>query len=81
MRWSLTRPRGGLWGHPDFMKLWIGQSISEFGTPISQIAIPWIAIHNLNESAFKVASMKQFLPFLLANVLQGPLPAVEEPGA
>ena len=73
MRWSLKRPRGGLWGHPDFMKLWIGQSISEFGTPISQIAIPWIAIHNLNESAFKVASLTtvQFLPFLLFTLPAG----------
>ena len=45
-RWSLKRPRGGLWDHPDFMKLWAGQTISEFGTPVSQIAIPWIAITN-----------------------------------
>jgi MFS family permease len=73
MRWSLKRPRGGLWGHPDFMKLWIGQSISEFGTPISQIAIPWIAIKTLNASAFAVASLTtvQFLPFLLFTLPAG----------
>jgi MFS family permease len=49
------------------MKLWIGQTISEFGTPVSQIAIPWIAIKNLDASAFAVASLGtvQFLPFLL----------------
>ena len=55
------------------MKLWIGQSISEFGTPVSQIAIPWIAIKTLNESAFAVASLTtvQFLPFLLFTLPAG----------
>jgi len=32
------------------MKLWAGQTISEFGTPVSQIAIPWIAIKNLKRA-------------------------------
>src|SRR5213592_2202259 len=72
-RRRLRRPRGGLWRHPDFMKLWAGQTISEFGTPVSQIAIPWIAIKNLNESAFAVASLTtvQFLPFLLFTLPAG----------
>ncbi len=67
MAWRVKRPRGGLWGHPDFMKLWIGQSISEFGTPVSQLAIPWIAIKIIKASAFEVAALTtvQFLPFLL----------------
>lgn len=58
---------GSLWRHRDFMKLWIGQSISEFGTPVSQIAIPWIAIKIIDASAFEVAALTtvQFLPFLL----------------
>ncbi len=34
----------GLWRHPDFLKLWVGQSISEFGTRISRTAIPLIAV-------------------------------------
>ncbi len=55
------------------MKLWIGQSISEFGTPISQIAIPWIAIKTLDASAFEVAALGtvQFLPFLLFTLPAG----------
>ena len=55
------------------MKLWVGQTISEFGTPVSQIAIPWIAIKNLEESAFAVASLTtvQFLPFLLFTLPAG----------
>ena len=55
------------------MKLWAGQTISEFGTPVSQIAIPWIAIENLHETAFAVASLTtvQFLPFLLFTLPAG----------
>jgi MFS family permease len=55
------------------MKLWTGQTISEFGTPISQIAIPWLAIKNLNASAFEVATLGtvQFLPFLLFTLPAG----------
>ncbi|MBE2267038.1 MAG: MFS transporter, partial [Anaerolinea sp.] len=37
----------GLWRHPDFMKLWIGQSISELGTRISRDGIPLIAVITL----------------------------------
>ena len=43
------RPRGGLWGHADFLKLWAGQSISEFGSQISQLAIPWLAAVGLGD--------------------------------
>ena len=67
MRWSLKRPRGGLWGHPDFMKLWIGQSISEFGSQVSQLAIPWLAAVELHASPiqFSLLSIFGFLPFIL----------------
>ncbi|MBZ0274673.1 MAG: MFS transporter, partial [Anaerolineae bacterium] len=34
----------GLWRHPDFMKLWIGQTISEFGSRISRDGIPLTAV-------------------------------------
>ena len=37
----LRLPTGGLWSHKDFMKLWTGQSISEAGSQVSQLAIPW----------------------------------------
>ena len=37
-----ARP-AALWSHQDFLKLWTGQSISEFGSQISGLAIPWLA--------------------------------------
>ena len=61
------RPRGGLWGHADFLKLWAAQSISEFGSQISQLAIPWLAAVGLGASPFEFSllGVVGFLPFIL----------------
>src|SRR5260221_5728271 len=40
----MNRHFTGLWRHPDFMKLWVGQSISELGSRISREGIPLIAV-------------------------------------
>jgi MFS family permease len=63
----LQRPSGGLWAHRDFIRLWTGQSISEFGSQVSQLAIPWIAALGLHASPleFSVLGMLGFLPFIL----------------
>jgi len=60
-------PTGGLWRHPDFLRLWSAQTISQFGTQISQLALPLAAILVLDASAFEVALLGtvEFLPFLL----------------
>ena len=34
----------GLWRHPDFMKLWVGQTISGFGSHITRDGLPLVAI-------------------------------------
>lgn len=63
----LRRPSGGLWAHRDFVKLWTGQSISELGSQVSQLAIPWLAAVGLHASplAFSLLSVLGFLPFIL----------------
>ena len=63
----LRRPTGGLWSHPDFVKLWTGQSISELGSQVSQLAIPWLAAVGLHASpiAFSLLGVLGFLPFIL----------------
>ena len=63
----LRRPRGGLWAHGDFLKLWTGQSISELGSAVSQLGIPWIAAVGLHASPleFSILGMLGFLPFIL----------------
>ncbi len=49
------------------MKLWTGQSISELGSQVSQLAIPWIAAVGLHASPleFSILGMLGFLPFIL----------------
>src|SRR5256885_4154557 len=75
MRRSLKSiyPSGGLWRHGDFMKLWAGQSISEFGSQVSQLAIPLVAVVVLKATAFEVASLAtvEFLPFILFTLPAG----------
>ena len=72
-RLKLAWPQGGLWRHGDFLKLWTGETISQFGTQISQLAIPLTAILVLDASAFEVASLGTvyFLPFLLFTLPAG----------
>jgi len=63
----LRRPSGDLWHHADFLKLWTGQSISEFGSQVSALAIPWLAAKELHASPieFSVLGVLAFLPFIL----------------
>jgi MFS family permease len=55
------------------MKMWTGQTISQFGSAISQLALPIIAVRLLHASAFAVAALGtvEFLPFLLFTLPAG----------
>jgi MFS family permease len=66
-------PEGGLWRHSDFLKLWSAETVSQFGTQISQLALPLAAIDVLHASAFEVAALTtvEFLPFLLVSLPAG----------
>src|SRR6266700_4053478 len=66
-------PTGGLWRHADFLKLWSAETVSQFGTQISQLALPLAAIDVLHASAFEVAALTtvEFLPFLLVSLPAG----------
>jgi hypothetical protein len=37
-----------LWRHPDFMKLWAGQTVSELGSVVTRAALPLAAIITLH---------------------------------
>jgi MFS family permease len=62
-----------LWRHADFMKLWTGQSISVFGTAITQLALPLTAIVILKATPFEIGLLGtvEFLPFLLVGLPAG----------
>jgi MFS family permease len=66
-------PRGGLWRHGDFLKLWSAETVSQFGTQISVLALPLVAILVLDASAFEVALLGviDFLPFIIFTLPAG----------
>ena len=66
-------PRGGLWRHSDFLKLWSAETISQVGSQVSGLAIPLVAIITLHASAFQVAllSVVEFSPFILVSLPAG----------
>jgi MFS family permease len=67
------RPRGALWRHGDFLRLWSGEAISAFGTQISTLALPFIAVTILRTSAARVAALVtlEYLPVALFSLPAG----------
>jgi predicted MFS family arabinose efflux permease len=60
-------PRSPLYRHADFRRLWAAQTGSRFGSQISQLALPLVAVLSLRSSAFRVSLLGaiEMLPFLL----------------
>ncbi len=46
--------RGGLWHHLDFRRLWIGETVSQFGSMVSGLALPLVAILVVHATTFEV---------------------------
>lgn len=59
--------------HPDFLKLWTGQTVSIFGSLITRVALPLLAILTLGASPLQVAllQMADGAPPLLAGPWAG----------
>jgi MFS family permease len=38
-----TGPAPSLWRHPEFLKLWLGRTVSSFGSQVSRLAVPLAA--------------------------------------
>ena len=64
---------GRLWRHGDFMRLWVGQTVSEAGTQVSQLAVPTVAILLLHATPFQVGLLTalEFLPFPVLGLVAG----------
>jgi MFS family permease len=67
------RLRLGVLRQPDFRRLWLGHTISQFGTQVTALALPLAAILVLQAGAFEVALLGalEFLPFLLFTLIAG----------
>ncbi len=66
-------PRGGLWRHHDFLLLWGAETASQFGTQVTHLALPLVAVLVLDAGAFAVAllTLFDFLPYLLLSLPAG----------
>lgn len=69
----MSRHIAGLWKHPDFRKLWIGQTISEFGSRITREGLPLTAILFLNASPDQIGTLVAIssIPVLLFGLIAG----------
>jgi MFS family permease len=67
--------RSGLWHHQNFRRLWIGDTISQFGSMVTGLALPLLAILVLRASTFEVGLLEAFgtLAFLLVGLPAGAL--------
>src|SRR5438552_11043780 len=62
-----------LWRHSNFLKLWIGQSVSQFGNQFTGIALQFLAVKALLASPAQVGLLAALgtLPFLLIGLFVG----------
>ncbi|WP_019011731.1 MFS transporter [Deinococcus aquatilis] len=63
----------GLWIDPNFLKLWGSETISLFGSAITSLALPLLAVQLLNATPAQMGYLgaAQFLPFLLLSLPLG----------
>jgi MFS family permease len=65
--------KGKLWRHPDFLKLWTGETVSQFGSQVTLLAVPTVAILLLHAGPFQVGllSALEFLAFPTLGLVAG----------
>ncbi len=70
---TTTTRRRSLWRQADFMKLWTGQTISQFGDEITGLALPYLAIIILGADAWQMGllGVVRFLPWILFTLPAG----------
>ena len=62
-----------LWRHPDFLKLWSADTVSQLGSQVTLLAVPIVAITVLKATTFQVGllSAVEMAPFLLVGLPAG----------
>ncbi len=70
MKFSLA---GRLWSQPDFLKLWAGETVSQIGSQVTQLALPTVAILLLHAGPFEVGLLAalEFLAFPTLGLVAG----------
>lgn len=68
-----TLPASALWRHPDFVKLWAGQAVSQVGSQVSFLALPLVAALALDASPIQMGLLTAAgaLPTLIVGLHAG----------
>jgi len=66
-------PKSGLWANLDFLHLWSAETISQFGAQLSVVALPLLAVAELDATPFQMGLLGTVgtLPYLLIGLLAG----------
>jgi predicted MFS family arabinose efflux permease len=66
-------PRGGLWQHPEFLKLWFGETVSLLGSQVTLLALPLAAsiLMQASPSQMGLLGAAQAVPFLILGLVAG----------
>jgi MFS family permease len=69
----VTQARSVLWHHADFRRLWVGETVSQFGSMVSQHALPLVAILVVHASTLEdgILSACETVAFLLVGLPAG----------
>jgi MFS family permease len=69
----MSPPPASLWRHRDFLKLWTADTVSQFGSQVSALAIPFVAIEVLLATPLQIGLLQAvaMLPFLLIGLPAG----------
>jgi MFS family permease len=62
-----------LWRHRDFVRLWAGQTVSVFGSQVTELALPFAAVLTLHATAFQMGllSAAGMAPWIVFALLVG----------
>jgi MFS family permease len=74
---SATEPareaRDGVLHNPDFVKLWVGETVSLIGSQVTQLALPLVAILTLSATVFEVGVLNasRYAPIAAVSLFAG----------
>lgn len=69
----MRRRLNGVWCRPDFLKLWVGQTVSACGSEISVLALPLTAVLLLGATPGQMGLFRAaaYMPYLLVSLFAG----------
>jgi hypothetical protein len=64
---------GGVLANADFAKLWVGETVSQIGTQVTQFTLPLVAILTLNATVLQVGLLNalRFVPVIVVALFAG----------